>query len=112
MHYQFHVFYFSSSLCVQLHSLSCLPFCCVPVTPFPGSGDPSLGHSCPGHILYGLLQCAVPGATLEEYSEASASAECGHVTNFGLPKNDACNIFAAGATLDAGLLPDLIQLLI
>lgn len=44
---------------------------CVPVMPLPGQGGLPFCHSCFGHLLIGLLQPTLPGATFEKYLEAS-----------------------------------------
>lgn len=61
------------------------------LVPFPALGASPLIHSGLDHLPYGLFQCALHRATLEEYPESAAGAECGHVSSFGHSKDYACN---------------------
>lgn len=54
--------------------------------PLIGLDDPSLDHSFPDHLLYGILQYAKYGATLEEYPEATVDGKCRCASNFGHPR--------------------------
>lgn len=56
---------------------------CASVVFIPGLGGTFHGHPCLGHLLNGLLQCAVHEATLKEHLEASTSLELSSTYSFG-----------------------------
>lgn len=89
----------------QIYDLGGTSMCC----PFPGSGSLSVSQSCPGHLLYWLLQYTQHETTLEEYSEVAASTQCSHVSSFGHLKDCTYTTSAAWAALGARLLsgPDI-----
>lgn len=62
-----------------------------------------------GYLLDGLLQCALPGAILEEYSEATGGIERSTMDSSGGPLGDTCNTAVARAAVVANLLLDSIQ---
>lgn len=69
----------------------------------------SFHHSCPDHLPYGLLHCALHGAKLEDYPEATTDAEYSSISSFRHPKEGTCNTSAKHAALGASLLLALIQ---
>lgn len=66
-------------------------------------------HSCPGHLVFGLPQCALHGVILEEDSKVVAGIEYSCTDNFRSPWDGPCNTTVAQTALVADLLPYLIQ---
>lgn len=77
--------------------------------PFSGSGGSAYSDSHLSHLLGGLLQCTVRGASFEKHLEAIAAAKCSNAGSYECIFRCTCYSSYQWAALVGDVLPDAIQ---